>query len=370
MDLVLGLSITSRGIRWVLVEGMTGEGAPVGSGVLDIPDVSTFDAEGFLEEALGDAVVHSAGLTASPEAELLAAKVRAAFSVVGGGARIVDVSDVTATEVLSRGIGELTGHDFVAVVLTEPGAALVATVDWQRVVVERIDRSGFAARVNGVSAVIGDIRPRPDAIFVVGSSDAETIARVLQDETGRPVVTAGAADFALTRGVALAAAQSVTVGGPDVRSRISRVRLLSSVLAAAVVVFVVSVSLAVGLRLTPKSDEPTRSTSAERHMAPIVEAAARPPIKAPVPPPPAAPPPAVPEAAPEAPAAVEHQVVAPVPEVAPRVEPEYVPPQAAPVAPEPVFVPPPAPVYVPPPPPPRLRDLIIDKIPLIRRLPH
>ena len=352
MDLVLGLSMTAHGIRWVLVEGITGEGAPVDSGVLDIPDVPAFDAETFLEQLLGDGVVHSAGLTWTADAALLAAKLRDAFAVVGGGARVVDVSDVTATEVLSRGISEITGHDFVAVVLTEPSAALVATVDWQRVTVERIDHSGFAARVNGVSSVLSDVRPRPDAIFVVGSRDAETIARVLQDETGRPVITTGAADFALTRGAALASALPGTAPEPVAAGpRVSQVRLLSTVLAAAVVVFVVSVSLVVGLRVTPEPNEPVRATSAERQEFVFVEAPR--PLAPPVAPAPAAPPP--PEVAPPPPVAIE---------------PADVPPPAAPAQPAPVFVPPPAPVYVPPPPPPRLRDRIIDKIPLIRRLPH
>ena len=67
----------------------------------------------------------------------------------------------------------------------------------------------------------------------------------------------------------------------------------------------------------------------------------------------------------------------PAPEVAPA-EPAYVPPAPEPVAPAPEYVPPvPDPVYVPPAPPayvppvappqPRLRDRIIEKIPLLNR---
>ena len=48
MDLVLGLSVTSTAVRWVLVEGTSGEGAPVDRGALDITDEGPFDADGLL----------------------------------------------------------------------------------------------------------------------------------------------------------------------------------------------------------------------------------------------------------------------------------------------------------------------------------
>ena len=38
MDLVLGLSVTSTAVRWVLVEGVTGDGDAVDRGALDIVD--------------------------------------------------------------------------------------------------------------------------------------------------------------------------------------------------------------------------------------------------------------------------------------------------------------------------------------------
>lgn len=385
MDLVLGLSMTSRDIRWVLVEGTTGEGAPVDCGALDIPDVAAFDAESFLEELLGDGVVHSVGLTCAQGAEALLAKIRDAFGVVGGGARLVEVSDVDATKVLASGIQDITGNNFVVVIVAEPEAAIVAAVNAQRVTVERIDRPGFGPRINAVSAAVDSVRPRPDSIFVLGSGDAETLASIVRDETARPVITADEAEFALTRGAALVSARAGTGAASSDNPRFSQVRVLSSVLAAAVVVFVVSVSLALGLRLTPNSIEQPRNASAEGHAeskpapksAPIAEAAAHPPVLAP----PAAPPPApeavpVPEVAP-----APEPEVAPMPEPAPEVapaEPAYVPPAPEPVAPAPEYVPPvPDPVYVPPAPPayvppvappqPRLRDRIIEKIPLLNR---
>ena len=61
MDLVLGLSVTSTAVRWVLVEGVTGDGDAVDRGVLDVGDSADFDAEALLTVLLdaNEAVVES-----------------------------------------------------------------------------------------------------------------------------------------------------------------------------------------------------------------------------------------------------------------------------------------------------------------------
>ena len=48
MDVVLGLSLTSAAVRWVLVKGTTGEGAPVDRGSL--PVEHTLDANALLDQ--------------------------------------------------------------------------------------------------------------------------------------------------------------------------------------------------------------------------------------------------------------------------------------------------------------------------------
>ena len=50
MDLVLGLSVTSTAIRWVLVEGVMGDGDAIDRGTLDVVDDSAFDAEALLKQ--------------------------------------------------------------------------------------------------------------------------------------------------------------------------------------------------------------------------------------------------------------------------------------------------------------------------------
>ena len=68
MDLVLGLSVTSTAVRWVLVEGSTGDGDAADRGALDITDVQTFDAEALLtvlldaNEAVVEGGVYAIGI--------------------------------------------------------------------------------------------------------------------------------------------------------------------------------------------------------------------------------------------------------------------------------------------------------------------
>ncbi|WP_369758505.1 hypothetical protein [Mycobacterium sp. 141] len=363
--------MTSSVVRWVLVDGITGEGAPVDRGALGISDVGTFDAEALLENVLVGDELHAAGLTWSPGADAVAAKVRAALDALGGGARVVDVSDVEAAEVLAGGIAEISGYDFLVICIVEPGAALVATVNDQRVHVERIDRSD-SGLLERASAAVRGARPSPDAVFVLGSDveAADTLVAVLREETARPVFTADEADLALTRGAALAAARGANAAPATVaKPLLSRVAVLSSVLAAAVVVFVVSLSFALGLRLTPESTEMHNTSAVEPSVRPAAPPSIAKATAVPAPHP-AAPPPvpetvgahapaaSAPEAAPVEPAAAPEPAYVPP---APEPEPAYVPPAP------PVYAPSPVPAYVPPVAPPRLRDRIIEKIPLLNR---
>jgi hypothetical protein len=347
MGLVLGLSMSSKDIRGVLVDGVTGEGAQVDRSFLHLADDDTFDAEAFLESLPLDEDLHSVGLTWSRDAEPAAIKVREALEVQSAGAPVVAVPDIEAAEALARGISGLTEYDFLIVCIVEPDVAVIASVDGFRVAVERIEGVDSATLIDRARAVVRSARPSPDAIFVLGSADTDELVVALTDLTPQPVLTGTDADFAMSRGAALASAQPANVAeAPLASPRFSRVDVLSSVLAAAVVVFVVSVALLAGRQPTPESTaHPPRGTAAT----------------------PAAKPLAPQRRTPDAPAlrlAKEpFPVVAPpVPAVAPPV------PAAAPAP--PAYVPPPAPVYAPPvsPPKPRLRDRILDKIPGFNRL--
>lgn len=326
MDRVLGLSMTPDAVRWVLVDGATGGGAAADRGAHDIADVETFDAEALLETLLDAGDPRAVGLTWSPGADAAAIKVRHALAVLGGGAQLVAVSDVEATEVLAGGLADLGGYGFLVVCTVQPDTTVVATVNAQPAATERIDSTDAAALSERVSAVVHGVRPSPDAVFVLGSGDADALAAALRDATTRPVLTAAESEFALARGAALAAARALTIpDAPVVTRRISPAGVASSVLAAAVVAFVVSVTLAVVPHRGPESTEQAHHATAE-----TVRPAA---------------PPSTAHAAPPAPAGVAPD--APPSMAQPLVEPVYVP--AA------------------PPPQPRLRDRIFEKIPRLDR---
>ena len=102
MDLVLGLSVTSTAIRWVLVEGVMGDGDAIDRGTLDVVDDSAFDAEALLtvlldaNEAVVESGVHAVGVTWTPAGEAIAGPIvealqerglQNAISVVGSRGR-------------------------------------------------------------------------------------------------------------------------------------------------------------------------------------------------------------------------------------------------------------------------------------------
>ncbi|ANI38056.1 DUF7159 family protein [Mycolicibacterium vaccae] len=378
MDLVLGLSMTASSIRWVLVDDATGaESRTVDRGT--VPVDPAFSAE-TLVGALLDRPVHALGLTWTSDAERIASAVWQALTD-RAVENVIAVSDVEAAEALACGIADLAGLERVVVCVAEPGASVIAAVTPDGVTADRVDPSTLAD-VDGLD---------PDAVFVVGSGDVAGVVAAVEERLEVPVVTAAEAELALARGAALASGSAVSILDAEAapkRRRLSPTATLVSVLAAAVVTFVVSLSVAVGMSLTPDDPAPQMARAVTE---PTVERVAppKPATAAPRAPEPEAPPP--PPAAPPAaePVAVELPVPAAVPPP-PEAPPVYDEPAAPPpvIPPAPAYVPPPppanfvppapaAPAYVPPPaqvpaiPPvpqqPRLRDRIIERLPIINR---
>jgi len=356
VDLVLGLSLTTTALRWVLVAGTTGEGDPVDRGELDIADVDDVDPDLLARAVLNPGVIAGrrirvVGLTCTAAAEGAAAAVVGAFAARGHVA-VVRVSDGAAVAALAGGVAALTDHDEVAVCIVEPDSAFVAVVTAGEVTVEHVGRPADRAdAIELTSSILTALDRSLQAIFVIGSDDVEVLVSAVEAVTTAPVFSATEADLALARGAALVAGRTVDVSeapvsGPWPWLR-SRTGALTAVLAAAVVTLVVSSSLALSLSSTP-SDPGSKPQTASA--ASGIESR-------PAPPPPIRP---VVGLAEMANSVAKTMVVALPPAPVPQdVEP--------PAAPPPAYVPP-APVYVPPAPPqPRLRDRIIDRIPIIGR---
>ncbi|MET0474600.1 MAG: hypothetical protein ABW001_08170 [Mycobacterium sp.] len=365
MDLVLGLSLTSAAVRWVLVEGTTGEGDPIDRGELDIPAIDDLDADLLLRAVLNPDVIAEnrirvVGVTCTTDALPAAGAVVDALEARGHH-DVVSISDSAAVAALASGIAAITEYDRVAVCIVEPDSAFVAQVAGGEVAVESIDRpQDRADAIELTSSVIAVLDPdhRPDAIFVVGSDDVDVIVSSFEAIIESPVFSATEADLALARGAALACARTLDMSDPETQpaGSSSRIGVLSAVLAAAVVVFVVSLSIAVGLNMTQDSPAvQTENASAAGEPEPKAV-----PLADPVQP--------VVRFPDASPVLAKTMVIAAPPAPVPVVAPVYQPPPAAvPVAPPPAYQPP-APVYVPPvPQQPRLRDRIIERIPIINR---
>ena len=402
MDLVLGLSVTSTAVRWVLVEGVTGDGDAVDRGVLDVGDSADFDAEALLtvlldaNEAVVESGLHAAGVTWTPAGESIAGAILEAFQV-RGLQNAVAVSEPEAAGALASGISAISGYEDIAVCVFEPDATLIALVDADGVVVDSHDIVPDRDVELSASVMALELNDRRlDAIFVVGSADLDPVVSSMDSVAAAPVISSAEGDMAMARGAAVASAMAVNSMGGGSRSLLgglrgmSRTSALTSVVVAAAVTLVISLSVVLGLQAT--SDSPPETTNANATGEPLqegkmgVEAKAalaapkleqRPAAPAPKPatkrapmakpvPAPAAPPIAD---SPPAPAAVPEfdppAAVSPAPAYVPPV-PEYTPPAPA--------YTPPAPAYVPPvpqvpavQPEPRLRDKIIERIPIINR---
>src|SRR3954451_2843813 len=391
MDLVLGLSVTSTAVRWVLVEGVTGDGDAVDRGALDIVDGVEFDADALLtvlldaNEAVIENGVHAVGVTWTPAGEPIAGPILEALQE-RGVQNAISVSELEAAEALASGIADLGGFDNVAVCVFEPGYTMVAVVNADGVTAEPQNLPDDVELAASVIAL--DLNDRQlDAIFVVGSADLDPVVSSMDTVAAAPVTSAAEADMAMSRGAAVASAMAVNAlaGDPTMMMRLrgmSKTSVLASVLVAAGVTLVISLSVALGLQATSDSPPETQNASAtgeqvKEMTAPSKARAAtaapkleqRPAAK----PAPAARP-AAPEPVPAAPPVAQTMVAVPsAPAAVPDADvPAYVPPAPAYVPPAPAYTPPPP--YVPPQPQvpavqpePRLRDKIIERIPIINR---
>ncbi len=402
MDLVLGLSVTSTAVRWVLVEGVTGDGDAVDRGVLDVGDSADFDAEALLtvlldaNEAVVESGLHAAGVTWTPAGEAIAGAILEALQA-RGVQNAIAVSEPEAAEALASGISAISGYQDVAVCVFEPDATLIALVNADGVIVESHDIVPDRDVELSASVMALELNDRQlDAIFVVGSADLDPVVSSMDSVAAAPVISSAEGDMAMARGAAVASAMAVNSMGGGSRSLLgglrgmSRTSALVSVVVAAAVTLVISLSVVLGLQAT--SDSPQETTNANATGEPLQEgkmgveakaalaapkleqrpaapapkpAAKRAPMAKPVPE--AAAPPIA--AAPPAPAAVPD--VDPPAAVSPA--PAYVPPVPEYTPPAPAYTPP-APAYVPPvpqvpavQPEPRLRDKIIERIPIINR---
>jgi hypothetical protein len=384
VDAVLGLSMTPTSVGLVLVEGQDADGATMDGNAFDVHAGAVETSEQAAAavrrtEALAATRglrLTSIGVTWSEDADAEASMLMKSLSESGFD-NVVPIRMPEATEALARGMAAVVGYETTAVCVIEPETVISLVVHASTGAVQTAFNHAIYSDddlIGWLSTVFTKADWQPEALVVVGSAGGfASIVPALEDALSVPVFTPEEAQLALARGAALASAQSIdgpldpggefaayalTTGAGARQTRRGRVPMgAAGMLVAGVLTFVVSVSVAVSLELSPSRDAPASPAAAAADV-PRAPAAARanPSVLAPpvaIPPAPAAPPvlaeaPPAPEAPPidVAPAAAPDAAFvpeAPVVAEAPPLAPVY---QEPPVA-APVIAPPPA-VVTPP----------------------
>ncbi len=368
MDTVLGLSLTSTSVGWVLADGRDADatildhddfgvragGAASAADTSEQATAAVLDAQ---SAATGhDQRLHVIGVTWSDEAAAEAAMLLESLNDAGID-NVVPIRLEQACDMLARGVAPIVGYDKTAVCVLDGDSTIVVMVDTcddePQTAIKQL--SGGPGRLVGwLTALFDRSSWRPGGIVIVGADeDVDALSWRLEKAVPVPVVTQTGAQLALARGAGLASAQNTEFIDAEILDDISRKRGEQgssrqhsyagalTMLVAGSVTFVASVSLALGPQLLPdRAHGPVRQ---------VVHTAAKPPVaQTPAP----------------APAVVEIPAPRPAPEPAPAQEPTEAPapaqPQAAgnPASDEPAPglpaaepVPPPAPPPPAPPPP-------------------
>jgi hypothetical protein len=377
LDTVLGLSLTSTAVGWVLVEGRDADGA-----IVDHDDFAVRTGGGARATKTAERVtaavqrvltlanrhdqrVRVIGLTWSDDASAEAALLLE--SLTGAGLdNVVPIQALQAAELLARGMAPVVGCDNIAVCVLAGDSTIAVTVDGLHTAVEKLP-GGPDRLIDRLTAMFDRDGPRPGAVVLVSTDhDLDSVSRRLEKTVPVTVFTQSGVESALARGAALASAQSTQFTDAAIVEAIARdaaaptpSRVPSSagaltVLAAGAVTLVASLSLAVGPQLVPDR-EPAAHPAHRPAPAPVLAAPAPAPVAVTAPTPqaaPAPPPPDEPVAAqPPVPPIEQQSGVTPEP-------PADVPAEPPVAAPEP----PPPPVEPPPPNPHPLLAKLLERL--------
>ncbi|HXS86125.1 MAG TPA: hypothetical protein VN741_10855 [Mycobacterium sp.] len=372
MDTVLGLSLTSTSVGWVLAEGRDADGAILDHDDFDVHPTAGVQAVYTSEQAASavldaqaaaagfDQRLHVVGVTWSDESAAEAALL--VESLTGAGFNnVVPVRLHDACDMLARAIAPVVGYDQAAVCVLDGDSTIVVMVDADdgepQTAIKQLS-GGPGHLAHWLTALFDRSSWKPGGVVIVGAQDDVDAMSARLTTLPVPVIAQAGAELALARGAALVAAQSTeftdaemleTVNSWRQDGNAARQRSYAgavTILAAGAATFVASLSLALGPHLVPNhAPDPVRPFAHLAARAPIAE----PPPSAVVTPP-ARP---APKPAPAREPVVEQQpVVAQAPVEVPA---------AAPVAPPA----PPPPVEPPPEPPPNPHPLLTK---LLQRL--
>ncbi|MGE2721964.1 DUF7159 family protein [Mycolicibacterium celeriflavum] len=215
MNTVLGLSMTSTGIAWVLLENGDGDTTTtldhdhftVAADVATDGDISTHEAAVRGARAIAAAGGHRVSticLTWSADVGAKAELLRKSLSDMGFG-RVVPVRMAHAARSWAHAVGPGDGFDGCAVCVVESSAVTVVSVqgDTVRTAMTHMRESadGLARWLTGFFA---DEEMQPQRLYLIGArGDLELISAPLEQALGIPVVSSDDVQLALARGAAL-----------------------------------------------------------------------------------------------------------------------------------------------------------------------
>jgi hypothetical protein len=349
LDTVLGLSLTSTSVGWVLVEGRDADGTTLDHDDFDVPPANGVQAVHTSEQASAavqdaaagnDQRLHVVGVSWSDEAAAEAALLLESLTDAGFD-NVVPIRLHDACEMLARAIAPVVGYDQAAVCVLDGDSTIVVMVDNDggepQTAIKQLS-GGPDHLVHWLTTLFDRRSWQPSGIVIVGAElELDTLSARLEAAVPVPVITQPGAELALARGAALASAQSTEFTDAEMLETVnswrqdheaSRQRSYAgalTMLGAGAVTFVASLSLALGTHLVPHhAADPVRPIAHWAAPAPVAEAPA------------------------PRPAAVETPAARPAPKPAPEQEPAV---QQQPVAVQaPANVPAAAPVPAPPPP--------------------
>jgi hypothetical protein len=378
LDTVVGLSLTSTSVGWVLVEGRDADGTildhedfEVDSGggvrVVNTSEQATAAVLDAQAAATGDdRRLHVIGVTWSDEAAAEAALLLESLTDAGFH-NVVPIRLHDACDLLARAIAPVVGYDKAAVCVVDGDSTIVAMVDTcddePQTAIKHLTGGG-GRLVQWLTSLFERSSWQPGGIVVVGpDEDLEALSWRLEKAVPVPVITQTGAELAMARGAALASAGRTefidaemveAVGSQPGERESSRQNSYAgalTMLVAGAVTFVASLSLALGPHLVPN-----RATGSVQHVAhraaapPVVQALAPRPAAVETPIARPAAPPARAKQPTEAPAAAQPQPVV-----------SQQPPAELPAA-QPVPPPAPPPPVAPPPNPHPLLTKLLERL--------
>ena len=215
MDTVLGVSITSTGVGWVLADGSADDDATLDHDAFDVEagDTSQHAVAVRGAQAIAAATgneIRSIGVTYTHDAEPAARQLLQSLRESGYD-NLVEVRLPQAAKAWVQGIGRELGYQSAAVCVVEPAAVTLLTVDAVGAVQIDVTQSRDSATADGLghwlSEVLNGDRREPDSLLLLGSrSDRDQLTDPLDEALPMPVISTAEAQLVLARGAALALA--------------------------------------------------------------------------------------------------------------------------------------------------------------------